>query len=299
VRAALGEAEHLGVRLRYVIEAEPLGTGGGVRNAADLATGTVFVLNGDVLSDVNLSEMREFHESHGSRTTIFLTRVAEPRAYGLVETAPDGRLQRFREKPGPGEVITTDTINAGVYLIDASLLDRMPHNRVVSIEREFFPGLIADGVPAYGWLADTYWRDIGSPNAYREAQADLLLGRANMPLPPPGEERDGSWVDASATIAPGARIVAPAVIGAGVQVAAGARVGPLTVVGEGTRIGAGAHIEGGVLWERVEVGAAAVLRDCVVGADVRIGAHADIGPHVILESGAVIPEHTHLTAAAR
>ena len=299
VRAALGEAEHLGVRLRYVIEAEPLGTGGGVRNAADLTAGTVFVLNGDVLSDVDLSAMREFHEAHASRTTIFLTRVADPRAYGLVETGSDGRLQRFREKPGPDDVITTDTINAGVYLIDASLLGRMPGNRIVSIEREFFPALIADGVPAYGWLADSYWRDIGSPHAYREAQVELLLGRARMPLAPPGEARDGSWVDASATIAPGAHVLAPTVIGPGVQVMAGARVGPLTVVGEGSRIAAGARIEGSVLWERVEVGTAAVLRDCVVGADVKIGAHGDIGPGVILESGAVIPDHTHLTAAPR
>jgi mannose-1-phosphate guanylyltransferase len=299
VRAALGEAEHLGVRLRYVIEAEPLGTGGGVRNAADLTAGTVFVLNGDVLSDVDLSAMREFHEARGSRTTIYLTRVADPRAYGLVETAPDGRLLRFREKPGPDDVITTDTINAGVYLIDAALLSRMPGNRVVSIEREFFPGLIADGVPAYGWLAETYWRDIGSPKAYREAQIDLLLRRARMPLFPPGEERDGSWIDATATITPGAHVVAPAVIGPGVRVMAGARVGPLTVLGEGTRIGAGARVEGAVLWERVEVGAGAVLRDCVVGADVKIGAHAEIGADVILESGAVIPDHTHLTTAPR
>ncbi|HUF94075.1 MAG TPA: NDP-sugar synthase [Candidatus Limnocylindria bacterium] len=299
VRAALGEAEHLGVRLRYVIEAEPLGTGGGIRNAADLTAGTVFVLNGDVLSDVDLSAMRDFHEARGSRTTIYLTRVADPRAYGLVETAPDGRLLRFREKPGPDEVITTDTINAGVYLIDADLLGRMPRNQVVSIEREFFPALIADGIPAYGWLADTYWRDIGSPKAYREAQADLLLGRARMPLPPPGEARDGSWVDASATIDPGAHILAPAVIGPGVHVMTGARVGPLSVVGERSRIGEGARLEGAVLWEGVEVGPGAVLRECVVGADVQIGAQADIGPDVILESGAVIPGRTRLTAAPR
>jgi mannose-1-phosphate guanylyltransferase len=299
VRSALGEAEHLGVRLRYVIEAEPLGTGGGVRNAADLTAGTVFVLNGDVLSDVDLSAMRRFHEERGSRTTIYLTRVADPRAYGLVETAPDGRLLRFREKPGPDDVITTDTINAGVYLIDAALLGRMPGNRIVSIEREFFPGLITDGVPAYGWLSDTYWRDIGSPRAYREAQVDLLLRRARMPLFPPGEERDGSWIDASATVAPGAHVVAPTVIGPGVRVLAGARVGPLTVVGEGCRIGDGARVEGTVLWERVEVGTGAVLRDCVVGADVQIGAQAHIGSDVIVESGAVIPDRTHLTAAPR
>jgi len=296
VRSALGEAEHLGVRLRYVIEAEPLGTGGGVRNAADLTAGTVFVLNGDVLSDVDLTAMREFHEARGSRTTIFLTRVSDLGQYGLVESGSDGRLRRFREKPGADEVITSDTINAGVYLLDAALLARIPGGRNVSIEREFFPALIADGTPAFGWIADAYWRDIGSPAAYRAAHVDLLTGKARMPLPPPGEARDGCWIEQHAHIASGAELSAPAVLGSGVTVHAGARVGPLAVVGERCSIAEGARIEGAVLWEHVEVGAGSVLRDCVVGADVRIGADVEIGPGVILESGAVIPDHTRLTA---
>src|SRR5947207_13764971 len=173
VRAALGEAEHLGVRLRYVIESEPLGTGGGIRNAADLTRGAVWVLNGDVLTDADLSAMRAFHEAHGSRTTILLRSVAEPRQYGLVETDADGRLRRFREKPGPDEPIATNTINAGVYLIDAALLARIPPRQVVSVEREVFPALIAEGVPCYGFTTEAYWRDIGSPAAYRAAHVDL------------------------------------------------------------------------------------------------------------------------------
>jgi mannose-1-phosphate guanylyltransferase len=296
VRSALGEAEHLGVRLRYAIEAEPLGTGGGVRNAADLAAGTVFVLNGDVLSDVDLSAMRAFHEARGARTTIYLTRVADPRQYGLVETAADGRLRRFREKPTGDEPITTDTINAGVYLIDAALLARIPAGRAVSIEREFFPALIADGTPAFGWISDAYWRDIGSPGAYRAAHVDLLSGKSRMPLPPPGELRDGCWVEPDADVTAGARLVSPAVIGAHASVSAGACVGPLAVVGERCRIGDGARVEGAVLWERVDVGRRSTLRDCVIGADVHIGADVDIGPGVVLESGAVIPDHTRLTA---
>jgi mannose-1-phosphate guanylyltransferase len=294
VRAALGEAEHLGVRLRYVIEAEPLGTGGGVRNAADLTSGTVFVLNGDVLTDVDLSAMREFHEAKGSRTTIYLTRVSDPRQYGLVETDAEGRLLRFREKPTAEEPITVDTINAGVYLIDAALLRRMSADRAVSIEREFFPALIAEGVPCYGWASPAYWRDIGSPAAYHAAQMDLLAGRARSALAPPGELRDGSWVDPTAQIAPDARLVGPSVVAAGVTIQAGTHVGPLCVLGERAHIGAGARVEGAILWERVEVGANAVLRDCVIGADVRIGADVEIGPGVILESGAVIPDHTRL-----
>jgi NDP-sugar pyrophosphorylase family protein len=299
VRTALGEAEHLGVRLRYVIEAEPLGTGGGIRNAADLASGTVWVLNGDVLTDADLSAMRGFHDARGSRTTIFLRPVPDPRQYGLVETAADGRLERFREKPGADEAIATNTINAGIYLIDAALLARIPARQVVSVEREVFPALIADGVPCYGWAADAYWRDIGSPAAYRAAQLDLLAGQVKTPLPPPGDLHDGCWIEPSAFVATGARLEAPAVVGAEAAVQTGARVGPFTVLGEHARIASGARVEGTVLWERVDVGQGSVLRDCVIGADVRIGADVDIAPGVILESGAIVPDHARLTAVPR
>jgi len=294
VRQALGEGAHLGVRLRYVIEDEPLGTGGGVRNAADLARGTVFVLNGDVLTDADLTAMRRWHESRGSRTTIFLMPVADPRAYGLVELDDEGRLRRFREKPGDDEPITTNTINAGIYLIDATLLARIPAGRAVSIEREFFPALIADGIPCFGWTGAAYWRDIGSPTAYRDAQMDLLAGRVRSPLSPPGELRDGSWVAPTARLAPDARLQAPSVLGDRVEVGRRARVGPLTVVGDGSRIGDDARVEGAILWERVTVGAGAVLRDCVIPSDVTIGPHAHIGPGAVLEPNTTIPPHTKL-----
>jgi len=296
VKQALGEAEHLGVRLRYVVETEPLGTGGGVRNAADLARGTVFVLNGDVLTDADLTAMRAFHESHGSRTTIFLTRVADPRAYGLVELHADARLARFREKPTAEEPITTDTINAGVYLIDAALLARMPSGKAVSIEREFFPALIADGVPSYGWIADSYWRDIGSPAAYRAAQLDMLGGRVRTALEPPGRQvQTGVWLGHGVEVAADAAIASPAVIGDGTRVAAGAVVGPHAVVGRGCRIGPRARVTQAILWERVSLGEHAVAAGCVLGDDVRVGAHAEVGAGVVLESGAVVAERSKLS----
>ena len=288
VRQALGDARDLGVTLRYVTEDEPLGTGGGVRNAADLARGTIFVLNGDVLTDADLTTMRALHEARGSRVTIFLTPVDDPRAYGLVETAADDRLLRFREKPGPDEAITTNMINAGVYLIDAALLARIPTGRMVSIEREFFPSVIADGIPSFGWSAPNYWRDIGNPAAYRAAQIDLMGGRVKTSLVPAGEVRQGSWVDPTASVA-AARIEAPSVVGADVRLEPGAQVGPYAVIGPGSIIGVGARVQRTVLWERVRVGDEAVLRDCVVGADVAIGARADVGDGLVLESGAVVP----------
>ena len=294
VRAALGDGSSLGTRLRYVVEDVPRGTGGGVRNAADLARGVVFVLNGDVLTDADLTAMRAFHDARGSRVTIFLRAVEDPRPFGLVECAPDGRIRAFREKPTTPEEITTNTINAGIYLIDAALLARIAPDRPVSIEREFFPSVVADGTPCFGWLAEPYWRDIGNPAAYRDAQHELLDGRVRSPLAPPGRAKAGSWLGDGVHIEQGARVEAPSLIGGGGQVGAGAHVGPHAVLGENCRIGAGARVHGAVLWDDVSVGADAMLRDCVVAAGARIGASAEIGPGVTLEAGAVVPERARL-----
>ncbi len=290
LRAALDEAS-AGVRLRYVIEAQPLGTGGGVRNAADIARGHVFVLNGDVLTDADLSAMRRFHEARGAQVTIFLTPVPDPRQYGLVEAEADGRIRSFREKPTADEEVATNTINAGIYLIDAELLHRMPTDRPVSIEREFFPALIADGVPCFGWTPTVYWRDIGSLRAYREAQMDLLDGRVRSTLAPPGQARAGVWLADAVTLAPGAVVRAPAAVAERVRVEAGAVVGPRAVLGPGCTIAAGARIEDAVLWEDVVVGPGAVLRSCVAASGATIGPGAGIGAGVVLEAGAVVAAH--------
>jgi NDP-sugar pyrophosphorylase family protein len=288
VRRALGDAREFGVTLRYVVEDEPLGTGGGVRNAADLARGTVFVLNGDQLTDADLTAMRAFHAARGSRLTIFLMPVDNPRAYGLVETAADGRLLRFREKPGPADPLPTNMINAGIYLIDASLLARMPAGRVISIEREFFPEAIADDIPSFGWSAPGYWCDIGSLPAYRAAHIDLLEGRVKTPLGPAGEFRDGSWVAPGLATA-GARLEGPAVVAAGVTIGPGAQVGPHAVIGPRSVIGPGARVERAVLWEGVHVGEGALVCDSVAGADAVIGAGATLGGGAVLPSGASLP----------
>jgi len=290
VRAALGDGGAHGVRLRYAVEREARGTGGGIRHAADLARGTVVVLNGDVLTDADLTAMARFHAERASRTTIYLMAVPDPRPFGLVETGADGRLRAFKEKPTTPEEITTDTVNAGIYMIDAALLDRIPRGAVVSVERDVFPALIRDRIPAFGWIARAYWRDIGTPASYREAQLDLLARRVRTPLAPAGRETRGSWIADDARVASGARIEPPSVIGPGAEVAARAQVGPGTVIGARCRIGAGARVDGAVLWEDVEVGAGATLRQCVAAAGAVIGARARIGPGVTLEAGARVPD---------
>jgi mannose-1-phosphate guanylyltransferase len=291
IRRTMTDGSRWGVRLDYAVEAEPLGTAGGVRNAADLlgdaVDGLVVVLNGDILTDLDLGAMLRFHAARGSRATIYLTRVEDPAPYGLVELGHDGRVRRFVEKPGPAER-TANTINAGIYVLDGALLDRIPPARVTSIEREFFPSLLADGIPCFGWISDSYWIDIGSPAKYRQAHLDLLDGRVATDVGPAGAGGDRRSIAADASVGDRVSTSAPVVVGAGCRLDNDCRVGPRAVLGPGCVVGPDATVEGAVLWERVSVGADAVLRDCIVGADARIGPHAHVGAGVVLEDGAVV-----------
>jgi mannose-1-phosphate guanylyltransferase len=293
VRRTMGDGRDHGVRLRYAVETEPLGTAGGVRNAVDLVGGLVVVLNGDILADVDLTAMLRFHAERGSRATLYLTRVSDPTLYGLVELGPDGSIKAFVEKPDPGRV-TTDTINAGAYALDRAVVTAIPTGRAVSIERETFPGLLRDGVPFFGWVSDTYWLDIGSPAKYRQGQLDLLAGKVATDVRPVGSGADRRFIAPGVTIAPGATVTAPCVIGAGSKLEPGSRVGPNAVLGSNCAIGPGARIEGAILWDKVNVGPGAILRDCIIGSNVNIGPNAQLGFTAVLESDTVVPANARM-----
>jgi NDP-sugar pyrophosphorylase family protein len=291
IRRIMGDGTAHGVRLRYAVETEPLGTAGGVRNAVDLVRGLVVVLNGDILADLDLSAMLRFHADRRARATLYLTRVADPTQYGLVELETDGRVRSFVEKPAPGQV-TVDTVNAGVYALDRAVVAAIPTGRAVSIERETFPGLLRDRVPFFGWVAGSYWLDIGSPAKYRQGQLDLLAGRVRTPLTLAGADPDGRAIAPGAHLAPDATVTAPCVIGTGTRLESGAQVGPNAVLGANCIVGAGAHIEGAILWDRVVVGPGAVLRDCIVGSNVTIGPNAHLGFTAVVESNTIVPPDT-------
>ena len=284
VRGAMGDGSRFGVELAYAVEETPLGTAGGVRNAADLVRGRVVVLNGDILTDADITAMLRFHAERGARASIYLTPVEDPGPYGLVDVAEDGRVRRFIEKPS-AEDQTVNTINAGIYVLDAALLERIPPARVVSIEREFFPALVTDGVPES--RLEEFLDDI-------QAQLDLLAGRVVTDVMPDSPGASRRWIAEDVDLGARVAVTAPVVIGAGSRLEEDCRVGSLTVLGPGCQIGPAASVTGAVLWERVSVGAGAVLRDCVVGAGARIGAHAQVGPGVVLEDGAVVPSGARL-----
>jgi NDP-sugar pyrophosphorylase family protein len=296
IRSVMGDGQAAGVRLRYVVENEPLGTAGGVRNAADLVEGRVVVLNGDVLTDVDLGAILAAHEARRAKATIFLTPVENPTAYGLVELEPDGWVHRFLEKPGWDEV-TTNTINAGIYVLERELLDLIPKDQPYSMEREFFPALLERRVPFLGHAPRAYWLDIGTAGKYLQAHQDLLDRLVQSPVTPPGRRVQEGWVDPAAELHSTARLRGPVVIGPGARLEQDVVVGPGVVLGAGCRLERGVQAESAVLWEDVAVGDGARLHGCLVGRGCRIGAHAELTGGSVLGDGSVLSDYSRFAPA--
>jgi mannose-1-phosphate guanylyltransferase len=277
-----------GMRLRYAIEAEPLGTAGGIRYAADQAgiDERVVVCNGDVLTDLDLSAFVRFHHDRGAAATISLARVADPSAFGVVPTAADGEVKEFVEKPPPGRA-PTDWINAGTYVLEPEVLERVPTGANVSIERETFPALLDEAHRLFAYQSDAYWLDIGTPEKYLEAHADVLAGKlGTASLPAHAVERSpGVWCQGEVEIAPDAVVQPPVLIGGGTTIGPGARVSH-SVLGAGCTIGDGAHVLRSVVIDGARLHPEAEAVDSV------------IGPGAVLEHDVIATDHTVVGAAA-
>jgi NDP-sugar pyrophosphorylase family protein len=279
-----------GLTLEYTVEDEPLGTGGAVRFAAAGREETLVVLNGDVLSTIDLRAVIAQHRRRRSRATIVLTPVEDPTAYGLVQLARDGRVQGFLEKPS-WEEVSTNTINAGVYVIEPELLRFFPPGHC-SIERDFFPRLVQERVPFHGFVHGGYWLDFGTSEKYLQAHRDLLEepGRTF-----PGYRRRGTglWLGTGARCGDRVLALGRALVGARTELGDGVQLHKCVVVGRGCRIGARAVLENCVLWDGVEVGEDARLKGCVLGDRVRIGVAAHL-QRLVLGRGAVLPDYSRL-----
>ncbi len=262
-----------GVRLHYAVEAEPLDTAGAVRFAAEEGgiDSTFIVVNGDVLTDLDVGELWSFHQQRGAEGTLALTPVDDPSRYGVVPIDAKGRVEAFIEKP-PAGTAPSNWINAGTYVLEPTVLERIPTGRKVSIERETFPGLVADGT-LYGLHSDAYWVDAGTPATYLQVQLDYLDG-----LRGPAEV----GIDATADVADDARIE-HAVVMAQAQIGAGAEIRDAVVL-PGAVIGAGASVVESVVGPGATVGERTRLDGLtVVGADVVVAADTHL-------SGAKVPE---------
>lgn len=255
-----------GVELRYAVEPEPLGTGGAIRFAATSAgiSERFVVCNGDVLTDLDVTALVRFHDERGAQATISLTQVEDPSAFGVVPTAPDGRVLAFVEKPAPGAA-PTDWVNAGTYVLEASVLDAIPAGRAVSIERETFPALLAGDGRLYALPSPCHWFDIGTPDKYLQANAHLLTGHDAL-------------VASGAVVAPDATVTN-------------------SVVGAGAEIGPGASLLDAVVLEGARIAAKAVVHRSVVGPGARVGEGAVVEDVSVVGPQAEVPPGTHLAGA--
>ena len=290
IEARVGDGAEAGLPVRYRVEPHPLGTGGAIKFAARGIRDTLLVVNGDVLTDIDLNAVVARHRERRAVATVVLTPVDDPSAYGLVESDADGNVRRFLEKPGPNE-ITCDTINAGIYLLEPTTFGRIPDDTAWSIERQYFPSLVARGETFVAHVDRGYWIDIGTPASYMRAHRDLMAGRcAAGPFraKPPGSVERG----AGSRIATGADLSGPCFVGDGCVVEEGARIGRESVLGPGCTIGPRAVIERSIVWGRSAVGADAVVREAILGEACRVGDGAEVGAGCVLGSRSTLSAHS-------
>jgi mannose-1-phosphate guanylyltransferase len=293
VRNVLGDGSGLGIRLRFVEEPDPRGTAGALKFAESMLDERFLMLNGDVLTDIDLTAQIAQHERTGAKATLALVPVADPTAYGLVRLAEDRSVIDFVEKPSSDQ-IDTNLISAGAYVLEREILDLVAPERNVSIEREVWPLLVGNGL--YGFASDSYWLDIGTPERYLKGTFDIIEGNVRTAI----SERLGTSfliVDDSAAIE--GRVIPPAVLERGVSIGPGAHVGSLVVLGENVSIGANTTVERSVILSGAEIAEGCTLRDCIVAAGCRVGAGSQITGGAVLGEGVTIGAENMLTHGAR
>lgn len=294
IQEYLAECDLDGFTVDYAVEDRALGTAGGIKNAQKYLDGGPFVVvNGDVLSGMDLRKAIERHQSSDALATITLTSVEDPTAYGLVEVDHDMLVHRFIEKPAYDEV-TTNLINAGVYVLEPEVLDRIPAGREVSIEREIFPEIQAQGrLRAY--VSSSYWRDIGTPRSYLAASQDVLSGAVGY-----GEDFDYLDVSPSTQIGDSVRLLPPVSVSSGCEIGDGATIGGRAAIGHDCRIGPSAVVEGSVVLPDAEIEAGAVVRGSIIGPGARVGQNAivrglsAIGARSVVGEGNVLDQGLRL-----
>lgn len=293
-KSALGDGSKFGLKIRYVHEKKPLGTGGAVRNALPHLTDTTLILNGDVLQDLNIPSLVRAHKKAKAEATLTLVSVKDPTRFGLVETDKAGRITRFLEKPS-WEEVTCDTINAGAYLFELSAIKSIPSGGPASLERDLFPQMLDQNRNLYSFTSQDYWIDFGSVDKYLQIHLDILSGQT--PFLPKNMRRQVSFL-----LAPGAKAAKDAfhegsgnvLLGRGSKAGSRSRFIGAVCVGDNCVIGDGATLEDCVILKGTHIGPGARISRAIIGENCRIGKKAVIGPGRALGDHSVIKEYSAL-----
>ncbi len=280
IRNYFGDGSELGLSIEYLIEEKPLGTAGGVKNAQEHLEDTFLVISGDALTDIDLTDLVNFHREKQAMVTIALVRVANPLEFGIVVTDETGHIERFLEKPNWGQVFS-DTINTGIYVLDPAVFDFVPTTGPFDFSHDLFPLLLERGFPIYGYIADGYWCDVGNFEQYIRAHKDILEGKTG--IQPPGFDIGGGiWLGEGAEIDSGAKVTGPVVLGDHSRVEDGCVIREFTVLGHNVVVKSGSFVHRAIIYDNTYVGGGSHLRGCVVGKN------CDLKSNVRLEEGVVI-----------
>ena len=292
-----GSGDRLGVRLTWFTEEEPLGTAGSVKNCMNhIGAEDFFVISGDCVCDLDLSRLAQFHRERGAQATLGLYRHKTPLEYGLVLTSPEGRVERFVEKPGWGQVFT-DQINTGIYVLSPAAMERVPKDTVWDVGKDLFPALLREGAPLCALALEGYWRDMGDCGAYLNAACDALSGKVQLDLGLP--RRDGG-VWSAQPLPPGLNVVPPCWVDEGVSLGKGCLIGPHAILERGSQVGQRAMVQRSILLENASAGERATLYGAILckDASVRKGAVLNegtvMGENSLAEEGAVLLERVKL-----
>lgn len=291
IEEVFGEGEGTGVKLRYVVEPAPLGTGGAIRYAAQGIADTLVVFNGDVMTSVDVNAVVARHRAAGARATIVLTPVENPAAYGLVETDAGGHVRRFLEKPKPDD-ITCNTINAGIYVLEPETFDRIPKDVAYSIERGYFPSLTERRETFVAYVDDGYWIDIGTPEKYVQVHRDMFDGRFTAGIFATAD-RSMPIVSPDARVDDGATLTAPCFVDAGAHVKPGAVIGPYAVVGRGVVVEEGAELRNVIVWPNTRTGPNAALDGPILGRNCHIGRNVSLAGPLVIGDKTALTDYTH------
>lgn len=283
----------IGINLDYSIEDNPLGTAGAVKNAEKFFKGEdlIVVFNGDILTDIDLDKVIEFHRNKNAAVTLTLVRVDDPTPFGLVICDKSGRVEKFVEKPS-WEQVTTNTINAGIYVIDPKIFDRVPKDTRYSFERDLYPLLLDLGIPIYGYESDSYWLDIGNPVKYMKAHKDILRGTVHVNIPH-ASKQGNIWIGENPHIDAAAKISGPAAIGNNCKISKGAKIAEFSAVGDDVFIGENSEIIESVIWAKTKIGKNVILKQCLIGFNCVIEDDVSVG------HGTILADHTWIKKGSR
>jgi mannose-1-phosphate guanylyltransferase/phosphomannomutase len=297
IRTYFGNGSEFGVQMVYATEETPLGTAGSVRNAQDELSETFLVISGDVLTDFDLSALVAFHKEKGAMATIALKSMENPLEFGIVITREDGSIERFLEKPGWGQVFS-DTVNTGIYVLEPEVFDYIPEGESVDFSSDVFPRLLEDGKALFGFVAEGYWEDVGTLEAYHKAHQDVLDRKVTIDIPG-FHMAKGVWLGEGAEVDPDASIEGPAVIGDYCRVEAGANIREYTVLGANVMVRSDAYLERAVVHDNAYLSQGVRLRGSVVGRSCDLRAHARCEEGVVLGDNCFVGEHAVINTGVK